>query len=196
MGLRRTLKGVAKVGSKVATAVSVLALATSCTSSDGSEGDSESPGPSSSVSASTNPADPAATDPTASIPPRPQRTTIRTVRRKMLAQRFRPYSGATPPRISKAEALQRGRYTDDYSLGLWDVGMVHSGPFFVTWRHVWVIAAERYYENLSEMSLGGPVQPDAPPEPNRPGWVSYITMLDARTGSFVLEYSFDRVGRG
>jgi len=108
----------------------------------------------------------------------------------MLAQRFRAYSGPTPPRVSKAEALQRGRYPNDYSLGLWDVGMVHTGPFFVTWRHVWIIATERYYEDLSQLSLGGPVQPEAPPEPREPGWVRYITMFDARTGATVLEFMF------
>jgi hypothetical protein len=108
----------------------------------------------------------------------------------MLAQRFRPYSGPTPSPFSKSEALERGRFDDDYSLGLWDVGMVRSNPFGVTWRPVRIIAAERHYEDLSKLSLGGPMQPDAPPEPSKPGWVRYITMFDARTGRFVLEYSF------
>jgi hypothetical protein len=127
---------------------------------------------------------------TASRPARPPRSTMRTVRRTMLAQRFRPYSGPLPPPISKAEALQRGRYPHDYSLGLWDVGIVHEGPTYVRWRSVWIIATERYYRDLSELSLGGPVQPDAPPEPSEPGWVRYLTLFDARTGRFVSEYQF------
>lgn len=108
----------------------------------------------------------------------------------MLAQRFRAYTGPTPPPFTKAEALQRGRYPNDYSLGLWDVGIVHEGPSYVTWRPVWVIATERFYTDLSRLSLGGPVQPRAPPEPSEPGWVRYITLLDARTGRFVLESQF------
>jgi hypothetical protein len=178
------------MSSRAATAVSVLALAAACTSSGNAGDDSESRTPEASPAVSSEPSDPTATETTTPELPRPMPATIRTVRKEMIAQRFRRCSGPRPPSFSETEALQRGRFDDDYSLGLWTVGMVHSGPFVVTWRPVWIIAAERYYEDLSQLSLGGPVQPDAPPEPSGPGWVRYITMLDARTGRFVLEYSF------
>jgi hypothetical protein len=117
---------------------------------------------------------------------------MRTVRKTGLAQRFRPYTGPRPAPFSKAQALQRGNNPDPYSLGLWDVGMVKTTGT-VTWTPAWIVASERYLEHMSDMSLGGPIQPSATPVDrlkSKPGWARYITMYDARTGKVLLSYVF------
>jgi hypothetical protein len=132
---------------------------------------------------------------TATVPPRPAPITMQTVRRFGRAQEFRPYTGPQPPPISETEALRRAEDADGYSLGLWDVGMVHEGRAgrSVDWHSVWIIAAERFVPDVNELSLGGPgVRPGVttPPQEPRPGWIRSVTMLDARTGKFFLAYVF------
>lgn len=127
---------------------------------------------------------------TATAPPRPAPITMQTVRRIGRAQEFRPYTGPQPPPISETEALRRAGDADGYSLGLWDVGMVHEGRAgsSVDWHSVWIIAAERCVPDVNALSLGGPVRPGvttSPQEP-QPGWIRSVTMLDARTGKFFL----------
>jgi hypothetical protein len=141
------------------------------------------------------PATPSATpSDTATVPPRPAPITMQTVRRIGGAQEFRTYTGPQPPQISETQALRRSGEAAGYSLGLWDVGMVHEGwaGRSVHWHSVWIIAAEQFVPDVNELSLGGPIRPGvatSPQEP-QPGWLRSVTMLDARTGKFVLGYGF------
>jgi len=125
-----------------------------------------------------------------SIPPRPARFTMRRVRRVGSAQDFRAYTGPTPPPISRAEALSRVKDPGAYSLGLWDVGMVDENPDVpVKWHSVWVIAGVSFDPDLDTMAIG-PRVAHSSPLPARPGWVRWVTMIDATTGRPFLGYDF------
>jgi hypothetical protein len=123
-------------------------------------------------------------------PPRAPRVTMRVVRRYSRAQRFRTYTGPRPPAFSEAAALRRARGAHDYSLGLWDVGLVHVDSS-VDWHSVWIIADQTFVEDIDRF-VTGPYQPSAAPNPHigRPGWSRSVTMLDARTGRFVRALTF------
>lgn len=113
---------------------------------------------------------------------------MQVVRHQASAQRFRSYSGPRPPGFSQAAALRRVTATDDYSLGLWDVGMVHEDSS-VEWHSVWIIADETFVQDLDRLIIGGaglsPVGTRATHSP-RPGWARSFTMLNAETGRPVL----------
>jgi hypothetical protein len=125
-----------------------------------------------------------------SVPPRPEPFTMDAVQRIALAQRFRDYTGPTPPPFSEADALARSHVQDAYSLGLWDVGIVHHGGA-VGWHSVWIIASIQFVPDLNAI-MSGPVGTDRPSEPAepRPGWVRDATMYDGVTGTFVMAYGF------
>ena len=92
-----------------------------------------------------------------------------------------------PPPFSRSRALERDKNPHSYSLGLWDVGMVQE-PGGVEWHSVWVIASERYFGDLNQLSAGGrPYKaPTTPAQPPRPGWLRAVNMYDALSGkSFI-----------
>jgi len=109
---------------------------------------------------------------------------MRTVRHVGAAQQFRPYTGPASPAFSEAKALARGRLPGDYSLGRWDVGMVHEDGR-VDWTPAWIIASEHYVEDMSWSCLGEPC-----PDNKHPGWVRDVVMYDVRSGHDFLGYSF------
>jgi hypothetical protein len=114
-------------------------------------------------------------------PGRPPRMTMERVRRSYGAQEFRRYTGPEPPPISEVEAVRLSRGLDDYSLGRWDVGLVHEDGT-VDWTPVWIIADEFYVPDVNAGCLGG----DLCPREKTPGWIRTVDMFDARTGEFVI----------
>lgn len=110
---------------------------------------------------------------------------METVRSIGRAQLFRSHHGAIPPGFSEADALRRGELPDDYSLGLWDVGMVDQHGNVLDWTPVQIVAGEHFEEQVPIGCRGGAACPK-----RKSGWVQDVLMYDARSGDFVLAYSF------
>jgi hypothetical protein len=175
----------------VVLAIAVLGLLPACESSSAHAGADASSTP-----ASRAPADPAAAtatpDQSQARPPRPPRVTMRVVRHQARAQRFRPYSGPRPPAFSETAALRRTRGSNNYSLGLRDLGIVHEDSS-VEWHPVWIIADQTFIPDINDLAIGGPILSSSrTPTPHvaQPGWSRSVTMLDARTGRFFLALTF------
>jgi hypothetical protein len=120
-------------------------------------------------------------------PPRPAPLTLSIVHQFMGNLKYRGYTGPNPSRISKSNALGRVHGDYVYSLGLRDVGSVHSDGR-VDWHQVWIIASDSYVTDVNRMSFGPPLSGGSsasPPTP-RPGWSRSITFIDAKTGKAVI----------
>lgn len=116
---------------------------------------------------------------------RPEAISMELVIRRFGSQRFRTYTGPTPPPISEVEALQLPDVEPgDYVLGLRDVGLVRMDDSVTDWTPVWVIAGEQYVDDVNASCLG-----TSCPNRKQPGWVRYAFFFDARTGDPILSGS-------
>jgi hypothetical protein len=143
-------------GARVLAATAALALLAACGS--GSASTTAGANPSRTVAA--GPQAPTAVSAVAPAkttvrPPRPPRVTMRVVRLYSHGQRFRTYTGARPPAFSEAAALRRARGPNDYSLGLWDVGLVHEDSS-VDWHSVWIIADQTFVKDIDRFVTRSP----------------------------------------